>query len=345
MLNLPDETVVEILAVLPYVEITNCVVRVCRSWRALRTSEHFSATRAAVDERGLVVAGGVDATGRWSQICHVLVGGRWLERASMPCEFGGHSIMFCGQLVLIGDTRDESDGQWSPCCLAFNLETNAWRTLEWEGVGGDVGCCCTTGAVIVALSRVWTEVRARLRSLRPGSTEGWVPIPDPPVDVLASEFTPSLCFVEDVLYVVGGADASGAAVEDVQAYDLSTRAWTVCSPLPEALADNGCVEIAGRLYVVGGDLDGGFGLRAEVFSYDPRTDRWSSESLLPIENYRETSRSAQLTAVSHEGRVVVIGIEGAPPLALVDDVWTELPRLPPTAGAAHMACPASLLLR
>ena len=42
---------------------------------------------------------------------------------------------------------------------------------------------------------------------------------------------------------------------------------------------------------------------------------------------------------AHEGRVVVIGIRGAPPSALVDDVWTELPRLHPAATHTYAVLP------
>ena len=171
MLDFPFETVVHMLAALPHVEIACSVVRVCREWHALHASEPFSVARAAVDERGLVVARGDDC---WSRRCRLLIGGRWFERASMPYDFRGVSIMFCGELVLIGNKRDESDGEWSPCCLAFNLKASAWRTLEWEGVK-NMRDCCTTGAVVVALSCRYDD-RMMLRSLRPGSAEGWDPL-------------------------------------------------------------------------------------------------------------------------------------------------------------------------
>ena len=49
MLDLPDETLVQILAALSYVDVTG-IIRVCRSWRALRSAEPFRAAREAVDE-------------------------------------------------------------------------------------------------------------------------------------------------------------------------------------------------------------------------------------------------------------------------------------------------------
>ena len=60
MMDIPEVVVTQTLAALPYADITCSVVRVCRHRHELRKSAHFSAAHAAVDERGLVVAGGYD---------------------------------------------------------------------------------------------------------------------------------------------------------------------------------------------------------------------------------------------------------------------------------------------
>ena len=341
MLDLPDETNVHILAALPYAEISIAVC-VCRGWRELRSSDQFRAARNSMDERGLVVAGGRDESGRVSRACRVLVGGHWRERASLPnLVYQGSSISFRGELVVFGCERDES-GEEAPCCLAFNLEANAWRTLPWVNDERVVIACCGTDAVVVALFSGEESEDWSLRSLRPGSAEGWLPIPDPPVDVqtLYGEFPPSFCCVEDVLYVVGGAeDESGALCDALQAYDFSARAWTVCARLPEPRCSSACVQSAGRLFVVGGDGNGGYDDHlASVFSYDPRTDRWRSESPLPRAGTSMLcADTSMLCAVAHEARVVVIGIEAAPPSALTDNVWIELPPLPPNPGSGDAA--------
>ena len=339
MHGLPDETLVQILAALSGIEISTAVVRVSQTWHELRSSTIFRAARAAVDERGLVVAGGWNVEGDPVRICRVLAGGRWWKRAPLPHDLLGSSTTFRGELVLLG--REYDGAPWSKCCRAFNLEANAWRSLAWEA-DQCVYACCATDTVVVALSRA--NDRIRLRSLRPGGVEGWVPIPDPPVEVMSvSECPPSLCCVGEVLYLVGGQDQPTYG-DALQSYDLSTRAWTVRSPLPVSRCESKCVLLAGRLYVVGG-----YGERlASVFSYDPRTDRWRSESPLPFENYdifygdSDFSTISAMSAVAHEGRLVVLGIKSAPPLALVDDVWIELPPLPARRNNVQVAHAASL---
>ena len=83
-----------------------------------------------------------------------------------------------------------------------------------------------------------------------------------------------------------------------------------------------------------------------MLSYDPRTDQWRSESPLPLGNYRDRLESdlSIISAVAHEGRLVVAGIPSAPLLALVGDVWTELPPLPPGRDNFEFVYAASLRL-
>ena len=94
------------------------------------------------------------------------------------------------------------------------------------GADQRVYACCATDTVVVALSHDGDWDRDRLRSLRPGSDEHWVPIPDQPVDTISSEpwHLPSLYYIDEVLYVAGGTDENGVVSDALQAYDLSTRA-------------------------------------------------------------------------------------------------------------------------
>ena len=102
--------------------------------------------------------------------------------------------------------------------------------------------------------------------------------------------------------------------------------------------------------MVGDTLEDGDKVLTSVSSYDPRTNRWSSELPLPLGDYQGSLQVAGLRVVAHEGRLVVAGIKHAPPLALAGDVRTELRPLPPrpfgggAAGTAFGACMPSTRL-
>ena len=157
-------------------------------------------------------------------VCSPVVAGAPLSHA-----FADSSTTFRGELVLLGNEQREGHSL-SPCCCAFNLEANAWRSLAWEADGWleveAASACCATDTVVVVLSRAWIGGPMRLRSLRPGGVEGWVQLPDPPVDAMTSDswYLPSLCCVEKAMYVAGGVDESGVVRDALHAFDFSTRA-------------------------------------------------------------------------------------------------------------------------
>ena len=188
MLDLAFETVLQILAVLPYTVISTVVVRVCRKWHELRSSEPFLALRAEVNERGLVFAGGHDKSyyfsRRYSRLCRVLTGGHWREMAPLLPDFSVFSsTLFRGELVVFFNFFEFDHVGVNQLCLAFNLKANAWRTLEWPELEIDeIEACCATDVTVVAslFNPADPESVPLLCSLRSGSAEGWTVIPDPP---------------------------------------------------------------------------------------------------------------------------------------------------------------------
>ena len=123
--------------------------------------------------------------------------------------------------------------------------------------------------------------------------------------------------------------------------------WTRAAPMPEPRSQLGAVEVAGKIYAVGGqffhdtapgpvDLD-------FVHAYDPETDRWRRVASLP----RARSHIEGGT-FAHRGRIVVVGgrelgagREVIPDVSMYDpalDLWLALPPLPrgrygPAAGS------------
>ena len=162
MRGLPDETVVQILAALPYMDIATTV-----AW-------------AAVDEAPSSPEGSTKSTSSFDTVAS----------SSAVAGARGSCCLSSSIVILLRFAASSSSSAaltksiaraFGGRAAAVNPEANAWRTLEWPRAR--VVACCATEAVVVTFSSIqigdW-----RLRSLRPGSAEGWVSIPDPPAKVI-----------------------------------------------------------------------------------------------------------------------------------------------------------------
>jgi hypothetical protein len=104
------------------------------------------------------------------------------------------------------------------------------------------------------------------------------------------------------IIALGGLDAAGSAMSDVQIYDPETDAWTPGPALPEALHHTAAATLDGRVYVVGGyAIRGGSWVAvADVWSLGPGEETWREEPPL------QTPRGALAVASTGE-RIVAVG--------------------------------------
>src|SRR5215211_6004395 len=172
------------------------------------------------------------------------------------------------------------------------------------------------------------------------ATDSWSRGPDLPVAVNHA----MAATLDGVLYVAGGND--GRRPSD-QLARLDGDRWRRLAPLPRGRQAGGLVALDGRLYLVGGVVEGG--LAADTQVYDPAADRWSSAPGLP------TPRE-HLGAAASGGRVYVVGgrVGGAGNNLAAAEVfdpgggrWASVAELPtPRGGLAATAaaggpCPRS----
>ena len=77
------------------------------------------------------------------------------------------------------------------------------------------------------------------------------------------------------IYAIGGANSSGTALANVEAYDPGTDTWSAKAPMPTARASLGAVALGGKIYAIGGqDTTGGDLSTTEI--YTPGTDSWAT---------------------------------------------------------------------
>src|SRR5260370_23468651 len=89
-----------------------------------------------------------------------------------------------------------------------------------------------------------------------------------------------------------------------EAYDPAANRWIALASMPTARDHLAAAAIDGRLYAVGGRVDGNYSRNlAANEAYDPAADRWEARAPLP------TARSGIAAAVV-DGRMFVFGGEG-----------------------------------
>jgi N-acetylneuraminic acid mutarotase len=122
------------------------------------------------------------------------------------------------------------------------------------------------------------------------------------------------------IYVAGGYPMGRVPSDVLQVYDVATDTWSLGPRLPVPIHHTMLAAVDGRLFLIGGEVDGAGSGRpaifvANVYELDLASDIWVERAPMP------TGRSG--------GGVAVIG--GAHDFAVYDvaaDRWTVLPDLP-----------------
>jgi N-acetylneuraminic acid mutarotase len=103
------------------------------------------------------------------------------------------------------------------------------------------------------------------------------------------------------IYAVGGYDDKFTQTTAIDAYDLTTGAWTTVTHLPSVVSEFAVTRgHDGRIYVFGG-YDSRYNYSPHAWAYDPATDRWSALADMP------TSRRDFAAATGGDGRIYVMG--------------------------------------
>lgn len=101
------------------------------------------------------------------------------------------------------------------------------------------------------------------------------------------------------IYVIGGDNASGTVVSDLQIYNPATNTWSTGTSLPVATDTTSAAVVNNILYVFGGSPSGG-GATNAVWAYSPTTKKWTGKAAML------TARNGTL-AVVENGIIYVIG--------------------------------------
>jgi N-acetylneuraminic acid mutarotase len=143
---------------------------------------------------------------------------------------------------------------------------------------------------------------------------------------------------QSILYAIGGRTESLGTLGKVQAYNAGTNTWSYKASLPVPLYfANGAAVIRGKIYVSGGVKRTGV-YSAELYVYDPPTNKWTRKADMPHETFAGVSGviNGQLYVLASCPRgdchptFPYVGFFRYDPVA---DRWTMLPRLMRSDGS------------
>jgi N-acetylneuraminic acid mutarotase len=147
----------------------------------------------------------------------------------------------------------------------------------------------------------------------------------------------------DKIFVIGGADyREDGAVDTVEIYDPVSNEWASGPSLPYVLDHAPSVAYDGKIYVMGGFLEGKT-TTDKMLIYDPETNEWTEGTPMP-------SSTAAAVAEVVNGSIYVIGgldIEHNPvdrneAYHIENDTWTSKASMPGEQGRKHHAASAEV---
>lgn len=172
-------------------------------------------------------------------------------------------------------------------------------------------------------------------------TDAWTALPEMPT----ARAKPQAAFVGGKLYVLGGWGAGGVPVAAVDVFDPAAGSWSTVSgatnPKPRAAAGVGVAD--GRIYLVGGCVDGSCNDSSDTIAFDPATGAFTELAGYP-------QPSSWMSCGGIAGRVYCAGGVGASahrngfgydPTA---DTWTAIADMPLDLWGSQYASASGLLV-
>ena len=229
-----------------------------------------------------------------------------------------------GEKIYVIGGYDES-GKTTGIVEVYDPHTDMWSRISSLPVPEDHAAAAAYGGKLFVVGGYITVGGQRTSTnnsfVYDPSTDKWEKIKSIPTPRGALTAN----FINGILYVIGGQDASRKTVSANEAYDTKTGTWTEKRPMPTIRHHLASAVIDGKLFVIGGrqtdkSPDKNIGTNE---AYDPALDKWTSLAPMP------TKRSG-LTAASLSNDVYVFGgehpFDDGKPLKTFDDTEIYNPK-------------------
>jgi len=227
--------------------------------------------------------------------------GRWTQGTAMPSSRTEVAVAEMeGKIYVVGGFGGERDLEiYDPAADRWSRGAKFPREVHHAAAVGVNGKLYVVGGFV----HDWAPTNA-VYEYDPGA-DSWrlrAPMPTPRGALAAAA-------IDGRIHAVGGVGAGRIGRQTNsnahEVYDPAADKWTARAPLPTPRDHHAVAAEGGKLYAIGGRIDGDYGRNlAANESYDPATDRWTPRAPLP------TARSGIAASVLG-GRIVVVGGEGS----------------------------------
>ncbi len=233
------------------------------SWDVLPPPPVRDFTKATLRGRLLVVGGKDKSTREYMNTIVTLdeSSGQWVRSLPpMPkAIYVPAVVVYQNNLIVIGGC--DSYGTRIGDVNILNT-SNKWIAAE-PLPSTDAYSTCLIGDTLYLVGQGTKEVfRAHVPSLISRASSGvWESVASVPF------YWSSPIAIGNTLLTVGGLDAALLDTSSIHLYDPTKDQWTQCGDLPEKMHSSHCIELSGKLYVLGGQR--GFSIIRSVYTSIP----------------------------------------------------------------------------
>jgi large repetitive protein len=236
--------------------------------------------------------------------------GAWSSKAKMPTALlDATGAVLGGKLYAVGGKINGDMPQrtlyiYDPAANAWSQGANLpsqYAAIENPGVTAYNGKLYVFGGSTSAFSGSQNTA-----AVYDPTTNGWTML----APMVTGRGGPTVQALNNLIYVIGGMDNSGASLSSVEIYNPATNAWSAGVALAERRDNPGSAVLGGKLYIFGGrtrNADGSEvnGTLASVEVFNPATNAWSYAASMP------TGRRTMVTGTIG-GRAQLMGGERTP---------------------------------
>jgi len=203
---------------------------------------------------------------------------KWSEKTSMPTPRAMTSAVAVGKTIYVIGGRNESG--ITNIVEAYDTEQNSWKKVKPMATARWNHMVATVGGKIYVFGGI-TGVGNRREAI--GKVEIYDPAKDswsPSTSMPNAKQGAAIAVNQEKIYIIGGrtgAGDSGYATGTIDIYNTAQKTWTSASPMKKAKTGSQASVVDGKIYVIGGAVDGVIKNSVEVF--DIARNAWGSSQL------------------------------------------------------------------